>query len=259
MKRTSVSYGKAHAQVAELWRPPNRDGDLPVVVLVHGGFWRQPYTKRLMHRLASAVVARGWVAYNIEYRRVGPLGGGGWPETFDDVAAALGALRQVEGIDLHRVVACGHSAGGHLALWAATPRLTSGTAGPDPDRVAVCAVISLAGVVDLVEAARLGLGGGAVAALLGGGPEEVPERYALASPAAQLPLGIPQFLVHGTADATVPASLSADYVGRAVALGDDATFVPVEGAGHLDMIDSAGPAFAQVATVLARIASLPSG
>jgi acetyl esterase/lipase len=115
MKRTLVRYGSDRAQVAEVWRPPGAVSDRPVVVLIHGGFWRQPYTRRLMHRMARAIVAHGWVAYNIEYRRLGRFGGG-WPETFDDVRDALDALAAVDGVDRERIVTCGHSAGGHLAL-----------------------------------------------------------------------------------------------------------------------------------------------
>jgi acetyl esterase/lipase len=197
------------------------------------------------------VMAHGWVAYNIEYRRIGPFGGGGWPETFADVAAAIDALAGVDGIDRRRVVTCGHSAGGHLALWAGTSRLTFN---PAPPPISVCAAISLAGVVDLVAAARLGLGGGAVQSLMGGEPEDVPERYALGSPAARLPLDIPQYLLHGTADGTVPASLSAEYAERAVALGDDATYVPLAGVGHRDVIDPGGAAWGQVKGILDRFA-----
>ncbi len=108
-------YGPDRAQVAEVWRPGVEDHALPVVALIHGGFWRQIYTKRLMHRMAEAVVAHGWVAYNIEYRRVGAFGSGGWPATFDDVSQAIEALAAVDGIDQRRVATCGHSAGGHLA------------------------------------------------------------------------------------------------------------------------------------------------
>jgi acetyl esterase/lipase len=216
-----------------------------VVVLIHGGFWRQLSTKRLMHPLAAAVVAQGWVAYNIEYGRVGALGRGGWPATFDDVSDAVDALVDVAGIDLARVATCGHSAGGHLALWAASARRT--TASTPPHRVTVCAAVSLAGVVDLDTAARQHVGATAVPALMGGGPDDVPERYALGSPAALLPLGVPQFLVHGVADRTVPASLSAGYVERARAAGDhDAHYVPVPGCGHMEMIDPAAHAFGEV-------------
>ncbi len=253
MNHTSISYGPGHAQSVDVWRP-DAPGDLPAVVLIHGGFWRQLYTKRLMHGLAKAVVAHGWIAYNIEYRRVGTFGSGGWPATFDDVSAAVDALAQVAGADCRRVVTCGHSAGGHLALWAATARATRSAAPDVPHPVRPCAAISLAGVVDLIAAARTGLGGGAVEALMGGSPEEQPDRYALGSPREQLPLGVPQVLVHGLADTSVPASLSEDYVARAVALGDEATFVPLPGASHLDMINGHGPAFEAVAAALDRLA-----
>ena len=246
MSKRSIGYGTHRAQTAELWRSDGAKGNLPVVVLIHGGFWRQIYTKHLMHRLARAVIDHGWVAYNIEYRRVGSFGRGGWPETFKDVAAAIDALNHVDGIDLEHIVTCGHSAGGHLALWAGTSRTTSASTPPTPEPVRIAAAISLAGVVDLVEAARLNLGAGAVQSLMGGEPDQFPERYAWGSPAASLPLGIRQFLVHGSADSTVPASLSGGYVERAQSLGDDAEYVPLPGAGHMDMIDPHGVAFKEV-------------
>lgn len=252
MNRITLHYGSHRAQVVEVWRPEAPAGPSPVVVLIHGGFWRQLYTKRLMHPLAAAVVAQGWVAYNIEYGRVGALGHGGWPATFDDVSHAIDALVDVGGIDLARVATCGHSAGGHLALWAASARCTAAAA--PPRRVSVCAAVSLAGVVDLDAAARQGVGGTAVPALMGGAPDDVPDRYALGSPAALLPLGVPQFLLHGLADATVPASLSAGYVERARAMGDlDAHYVPVPDCGHMEMIDPVSPTFAEVVTRLTRV------
>ena len=124
MNKTMLRYGPDRAQVAELWRPGGPDRAPPVVALIHGGFWRQIYSKRLMHGMAEAVVAHGWVAYNIEYRRVGTFGHGGWPATFDDVSDAIEALDAVDGIDQRRVATCGHSAGGHLGLWAGSPRAT---------------------------------------------------------------------------------------------------------------------------------------
>jgi acetyl esterase/lipase len=257
MKRAGMRYGPHHAQVAELWRPAGPQVERPVVVLLHGGFWRQIFTKRLMHRLAAAMVEHGWVAYNVEYRRVGQFGRGGWPETFQDVSAAINSLVDVEGIDHQRVVTCGHSAGGHLALWAGSSRRT-GEPTADVPAIRVCAAISLAGVVDLVTAAKLDLGRGAVRELMGGSPEALPDRYALASPASLLPLGIRQILIHGLADTTVPASLSAAYVDAAIARGDDAEYVPVAGAGHMDMIDPHGIAIGEVLTRLDQIASTPS-
>jgi acetyl esterase/lipase len=254
MKRTSVHYGSQHAQVADLWRP-DRTGELPVVVLIHGGFWRQLYTKRLMQQMAKAVVAQGWVAYNIEYRRVGALGSGGWPATLDDTARAVDALADQDGIDLSRVVSCGHSAGGHLALWAAGRRRTETSTDEGRPKVGLRAAISLAGVVDLVAAARQGVGGGAVDSLMGGSPDQHPERYALGSPAALLPLGIPQVLIHGLRDTTVPASLSETYVERARSSGDDATYLPLPDASHMDMIDVQGKAFEAVVACLDRFSA----
>jgi acetyl esterase/lipase len=250
MKRLALSYGPHRNQTADLWRPGATNGPLPAVVLIHGGFWRQLYTKRLMHRLASALVAHGWAAYNIEYRRVGHLGSGGWPQTFDDASAALDALGQVEGIDRDRIVTCGHSAGGHLALWLASSRVTGSPREPVANRVAVRTAISLAGVPDLVAAARSGLGGGAATALMGGGPDEFPQRYALGSPEQLLPMGVPQVLVHGLADSTVPPSYSADYVELARAKGDAATYVPLPGVSHMAMIDPGSSAFTAITECL---------
>ncbi len=262
MSPETIHYGPAPAQVAEVWRPDGAavaaggGGGAPVVVLIHGGFWRQRYTKRLMHRLARAVTARGWIAYNIEYRRVGLRGGGGWPQTFDDVSDALDALARVEGADLGRVATCGHSAGGQLALWAASSRPTG-----DPPRPAVqvnvAAGASLAGVVDLEVAARQGIGRGAVQALMGGGPDEVPERYRLGNPAALLPLGKPQLLLHGLADGAVPPSLSERYVAKAVVLGDPAVSVPLPGVGHMEMISGKGVTFSQLAAWLDGVFAPP--
>jgi acetyl esterase/lipase len=254
LRRTLVRYGTHRANVAELWRPPLVTGDLPVVVLIHGGYWKAAYTKRLMRRLSNAVTDEGWAAFNTEYRRVGRFGGGGgWPETFVDVAAAVDALTRVPGVDLGRVATCGHSAGGQLALWAAgRHRLPAGAPGAAP-AVRPCGAVSLAGVADLERAAGLGLGGGAVPALLGGGPQAHPDRYAIASPAALLPLGVPQVLVHGVDDTTVPPSMSERYAARAVAAGDDATYVPVDDVDHMGVIDPGSAAWAPTRAALGRL------
>lgn len=232
--------------MAELWLPAGAPtaAALPVVVLLHGGYWRAMYTKRLMHPLARAVVEQGWAAYNVEYRRTGLLGGGGgWPATFIDVAAAVDHIAELPELDATRVVTCGHSAGGHLALWAAARgRLPADAPGARP-RVAVRGAISLAGVVDLERAADTGLGAGAVATLLGGSPRRRPDRYAAASPARLLPLGVPQVLLHGDTDGVVPLSLSADYTDRAVAAGDDARLVTLAGVDHMAVIQPSSPAW----------------
>jgi len=227
--------------------------DRPVVVLIHGGFWRQLSTKRLMHRMARAIAAHGWVAYNLEYRRVGRLGGG-WPVTFDDVVDALDALAGVEGVDHRRIVTCGHSAGGHLALWAGASRSSGAASRVRPGAVRVHTAISLAGVVDLAAAARHGIGGDAVVDLMGGGPDEVPHRYALGSPAQLVPSGTRQLLLHGLDDTTVPPALSRDYVDLVRTRGGAARYVPLPGVAHMEMIDPGGAAFPEVLACLDAVA-----
>ena len=216
-----------------------------MVVLLHGGYWRLRYTKRLMVPLALALRARGFTVANVEYRRVGA--GGGWPSTFLDVAAAIDALASFQG----RIITVGHSAGGHLALWAAGRHRLPGDAPGAAPGVAVGAAVALAGVVDLERAARMGLGAGAVPALMGGAPGAAGAGpYELASPAALVPLGVPQVLVHGDADDTVPLELSARYVERARAAGDDAVLVPLTGVGHMAVIAPVGPAWEALVGVL---------
>ena len=226
-------------------------------------------------------MGRGWVAWNLEYRRVGSFPGGGWPGTFHDVAAGIDYLRELAGtypLDLTRVVAVGHSAGGHLALWAAgrsrlPPDAPGSHHGVDRSRlppdapgshhgvgnasvdgpVRLRGAIGQAPVSDLVEAAALGLGQGAARRLLGGSPEQHPGRYAAASPAALLPIGTSQVLVHGDADTAVPLSMSRHYVERAVAAGDDAALAALPGVGHFELIDPASPAWAVTVGQIERL------
>lgn len=256
--RIRLSYGGHRSQTGDLWLPDDVGAGtgatpVPVVVVLHGGFWKARYGKRLMDGLAADLAGRGWAAWNLEYRRVGLLGAGGWPATFDDVAAGidhLGALTGSYPLDLDRVITVGHSAGGHLALWAAgRPRLPSGAPGRfGANGIVVTATVGLGAVSDLAEAARGGLGGGAAVRLLGGPPAQRPDRYAAASPAALLPLGVTQVMVHGQADPTVPVSMSEGYVKRAVAAGDDATLVVLPGVGHFELIDPATAAWATTVT-----------
>lgn len=239
-----VRYGRQADQFGELHLPAGAD-PVGVVVVVHGGYWRQPYGAELGRPLAADLANRGLAGWNLEYRRVG--GSGGWPATFEDIAAGLDALagpvQQAAGgrLQLDRVVTLGHSAGGHLAVWAAgRHRVPPGAPGADP---AVCPIgaVSQAGLLDLVAAARQGLGGDAVPGLLGGPPDAVPGRYAAASPVALLPLGVPVVCVHGTADHIVPLRQSELY---AMAAGRAAELVAIPGAGHFELIDPADPAWA---------------
>lgn len=244
-------------------RLPSGAGPHPVVILIHGGYWRAAYGLDLMHDLGDDLTRRGFASWNIEYRRVGEPGGG-WPGTMQDVARATDFLRTLaptHRLDLARVVPIGHSAGGHLALWlAARRRLPVGALGPDdtanltgPTALPLAGAISQAGVTDLTEGWRRNLSNGAVATLLGGSPAAVPDRYTTADPARVLPLGIPQTLIHGTLDDIVPPEISRLYTAAAQRAGDDVRLREIPGADHFDMIDSTTAAWAAVVEELLRL------
>ena len=232
-----VTYGDDPSQFAELYRPTGRSRG--VVVVIHGGFWKAAYDYTLGQPLARDLVDRGWTAWNIEYRRVG--NGGGTPQTFDDVAAAIDALADVEGLDLSTVVTLGHSAGGHLAVWAA---------GRQDPGVSVTHAISQAGVLDLVMSERTGLGGGAAGDLLGHvpGPDDAPW-----DPQQQIPLDVPVWCVHGVDDAIVPIGQSEGYVVDAQAAGAQAGILRVPG-DHFAVIDPTSQAWTATLGVLDSIA-----
>jgi acetyl esterase/lipase len=257
---TRYRYGDHRSQYAELSLPiGNRP--VPVVVVVHGGFWRTAYGAELGRPLAADLAARGWAALNVEYRRVGrsrSAGGGGWPRTLEDVAAAVDSLAGSgqrladDRLDLTRVVGLGHSAGGHLAGWAAARgRLPRDAPGADPV-VPLIGLVSQAGVLELVAAAREGLGGGAVLDLMGGGPDDRAGDYALASPGARLPLGVPSVCVHGSADATVPIRQSEAFVSAARASGDDSELRAFDG-DHFAPITVGAAAWSLCTEALARL------
>jgi acetyl esterase/lipase len=249
--RATHHYGKERAQVGDLWRPGGRSGDLPVVVLVHGGYWRSVYPRIVMNRMARAIAAEGWLAWNIEYRRMGPLGGGGgWPHTFVDVALAIDYLTGIKGVDLDRVIICGHSAGAELAFWAAAKSQHGGP--PDQPALPIRAAISLAGLLDLERVRSSGNRPDRVADFLGGSPGRVPDRYRRVSPARMLPLMVPQVLLHGLADRTIPATWSEDYQRSARAAGDDATYIPIPGVGHRSIIAGTGSSWNSLAGELSR-------
>lgn len=230
-----------------------------MVVLLHGGFWREHRTLDLMRPLAAALARDGVAVWNLEYRRVGHLGGG-WPGTFHDVAAgiaALAALPERAWLVLDRVTLVGHSAGGQLALWAGGS-CADGAAGPHQGSAASArhvrpaAVVSLAGVCDLVAAAIDGIGRDAVRQFLAGGPDACPERYRAASPHLLLPLGVPQVLVHGDDDGKVPITQSRTHAVRARRAGDPVALIEVPGADHMAVLEPAHVAAAlAVATRLA--------
>jgi acetyl esterase/lipase len=242
--RERIAYGSDPYQFADLRVPglpaaglpaAGLPGPHPVAILIHGGFWRARYDLEHIGPVCEALTRAGIATWNLEYRRIGNPGGG-WPGTLEDVAAGADHLHAIAGrfnLDLSRAIAVGHSAGGHLALWLGSRRKVAG-------------VVSLAGVADLRRAWELRLSNTVVADFLGGGPDEVPERYRHASPIEQLPFGIPQKLFHGTADANVPFEIGERYVRAAVSLGDDAELIRLENSGHFELVNPATEEFGRV-------------
>ena len=198
--------------MADLRLPAATGRPAPLVVVVHGGFWRDEWDRAHAGPQSDGLAAAGYVVATVEYRRVG--GAGGWPATLDDVAllgdTLPGLVADAVGdrVDPARTVLVGHSAGGHLAAWsAARHRLPADSPWHRATALPV-GVVALAGVLDLGLSERLGLGGHAARALLGGSPDEQPDRYAAADPARLLPTGVPTVLVHGTLDEDVPVDVS---------------------------------------------------
>lgn len=224
------TYGDDPSQFCELTMPKGTPRG--VVVVIHGGFWKAEYDISLGRPLATSLAEEGWAAWNIEYRRIGDAssgGGGGTPETFDDVAAAIDKLADLD-LDTSNVITLGHSAGGHLAVWAA---------GRTDPKVKITAAISQAGVLDLIGATDQGLGGGAVEALLGHPATAADAPY---DPLQQVPLDIPVWCVHGDGDSIVPLVQSETYVGAATGAGAQAELVEVEG-DHFVVIDVSSDAW----------------
>lgn len=250
-----VAYGPAPQQFGELW-VPRGIGPHPVAVVIHGGCWQRAFGEGHIRPACAALARMGVAAWCLEYRRVGDEGGG-WPGTFEDVARGADHLREIgpaHGLDLTRVVAVGHSAGGHLALWlAGRARLPAADPLRGTSPLPLRGVVGLAPIPDLARAAADHVCGDAVTALLGGAPEAQPARYAVASPIALLPLGVPQEIVHGREDGIVPVGLSERYVAAAREKGDAARLVVVEGAGHFDVIAPTSKAWLRVEEALRKL------
>jgi acetyl esterase/lipase len=245
-----IADGAAPSQFGELWLPA-QGGKAPIVVLVHGGCWRDSYGLDLMNPLAADLRDRGAAVWNIEYRRLGEPGGG-YPGTFSDVGTAIDALRGLAtrySIDATRIGAVGHSAGGHLALWAAArPRLPADsalrTAAPVPVRV----VVTLAGIDDLAAYRDRGpaCGGAHTIDALIDASRRGPSAFADTSPRALLPLGVAQLIVSGDRDGIVPAVFGHDYAKAATAAGDDAVVLDLPDADHFALIAPASSGWAGV-------------
>lgn len=237
-----IPYGLAPQQQGEL-RVPVEKTPRPVVVLIHGGYWRAGFDRSSMTRMASDLNRLGYATWNIDYRRVGDQGGG-WPGTVTDVGTAvdhLVSMAKAKNLDLDKVVFLGHSAGSQLAMWAASrTNLPPGSPGAAP-AVSSSGVISLSGVLDLAMATTAGSAfaelADSVTRYLGGSPQSVPDRYKLASPVDLVPVGRPALLLHGAADRVVPVDQSRSYVSAASGVGDKVNLVELPNADHFDVIN----------------------
>lgn len=293
----TVRYGSHPDQLADVWLPPAASSEpaaasepppssdpaasqaVPLVVFVHGGFWRAEWDRTHSRPLCNALAEAGYAVAAIEYRRVGQPGGG-WPGSFDDVALALDTVPSLvadQGVNVGPVVFAGHSAGGHFVLWGATRhQLPESTPWRRDTPPAIAGVLALAPVCDLADAYRDALGNGAAGELLGGGPDAFPDRYAAADPGALPPPEVPTALVHGTADDRVPVSQSAHYAARttspdtapappdaatapapsdaaAPAAPRDIRLVAVPDADHFAVIDPLSPAWPHLQAALAAL------
>ncbi|WP_287902966.1 alpha/beta hydrolase [Arthrobacter sp.] len=225
-----IQYGPGKDQWGDLYLPEGAARG--VVVVIHGGFWRELRTAEITVPESEDLAARGFAVFNLEYRRVGGAegagAGGGWPATGEDIVAGIRALHgtSVSGLP---VVLLGHSAGGQLAAWAA-------------GHVEVAGVVSQAGVLALTESARLGIGDGAAVNFLGATPEETPALYDQADPLKNVPLRVPLVALHSGLDKVVPSALSELYVKAATAAGADARLIQVEG-DHVDPIRPGSQAY----------------
>jgi acetyl esterase/lipase len=247
-----ISYGDDPLQHGELTLPRGA-GPYPVLVWIHGGCWRAPFSLSHTRAFARAAAAEGFAVWNLEYRRIGDAGGG-WPGTFQDVARGTDHLRtlaQNYPLDLRRVTVGGHSAGGHLALWLAArtkipPQSDLFVANP----IAPRSVLALAPAAGLTALQERGTCENVIDRLIGGPPAQYPQRYAAAEPIRMAPLGVPQVLVVGARD-TAWTWLGEEYAGQARAKGDmQITLIELPASGHFEMINPESTSWARVRAAL---------
>lgn len=252
-------YGPAPEQRIEAWYPDGPGPD-PVVVLLHGGCWLNAYGVDHARAMATALRAAGFAVLAPEYRRVGDAGGG-WPGTFEDVAAALDGLARAPDprLDLDRLALVGHSAGGHLALWlAARSGMPADATLPRTAAVTPALVVALAGIPDLARYAQGDSSCQVVTPrLMGGMPDAVADRYAQASPQRLPAPSSPVVLIQGTEDRIVPLEQTRAYAAHVETGGGDVRIEWVQGAGHFDLIHPRTAAFARLQAVLAPLLAAP--
>jgi acetyl esterase/lipase len=260
-----IPYGSGLCQFGDLWMPqPRGPGLLPLVVFFHGGWWKSEYDLGYAGHLCAALKKEGIATWSVEYRRVGETGGG-WPATFQDAAAGFdyaATLARSYPLDLSRVITMGHSAGGHLAFWVAGRhhiQANSEIYQPRP-KVALLGTIALAGAVDL--RLTIDLSGyfsyahdkHEVYGLMGGRPQDLPDRYKAGNPGDLLPFHVPQVLIQGTADDQIPPELPARWAEMARRLGDTTTVNMIASADHFDVVDPESGAWGTVRDCVRKMA-----
>jgi acetyl esterase/lipase len=246
----TIAYGSAADHLADVHLPAAPASGL-LLVVIHGGDWQQTATREYLAPMVAGLVEAGHAVASLEYRRIGEGGSGGWPMTFDDIADALvevpplvDALAAEAGISLRATIVVGHSAGGQLALWlAAQPVLTT---------PALIGVVALGPTADLALGHELGVGDGAVAVLLGGTPDEVPDVLAQADPAALTPR-VPVRLLHVDQDPIVPVALARSYAQR---VSGDVRYVELPGDSHFSFTTPGEMDWAQTLAAVAELGAL---
>ncbi|GHI06095.1 lipase [Streptomyces cellostaticus] len=267
----TAAYGDHADQVIDFYAPRTDTASAPLVVVLHGGAWRARYDRRHITPFADYLARRGFAVANVEYRRGGAPKipaqhtetstppAGRWPDTFDDVAAALDALpalvrEALPQADARRTVLTGHSAGGHLALWAAARHVLPADAPWRTDGPALLrGVVALAPIADFAVAEKLDVCGNAALQLLGG-EGEFADRQPYADPALLLPTGIATTLVQGRTDLVVPHQVAESYADAAAKAGEVVGLTLLEDVGHFPLIDPAADACAVVAEEIAQLA-----